>query len=200
MNTNFDFFTLTIFRGCSMEQLTKAVENHPVLQGHINDKIANIYPDILQIENYYNPEYNTLLKFSWWESERYPGTTFLCCNLQDGMSSYSEFFRRSLECEIFRCRMSMDLSPQCYPCNTFSYTSSSGESRNVLTYTEGRWVFYESGNILPFENGEYYKNKYIKNRLNANILIEYITKLGYNFIDIDKNVIRCNTFERTSWR
>jgi hypothetical protein len=47
----------------------------------------------------------------------------------------------------------------------------------------GKWVFYEAGSPLWFENPEYYKRRMIKKRLNYGILKEYCQKLGIDFDD-----------------
>ncbi|MBO7577155.1 MAG: hypothetical protein J6T03_06790, partial [Bacteroidales bacterium] len=46
-----------------------------------------------------------------------------------------------------------------------------------------RSEFYMSGNPLPFENEDYYSRRLKKDRINADIILEYKNALGWNMID-----------------
>lgn len=59
------------------------------------------------------------------------------------------------------------------------------DKRVVYAMKDPRWIFYQEGNPLPFENLDYYQNRYIKNRLNQAILLEYLEKLGFCILEND---------------
>ena len=40
-----------------------------------------------------------------------------------------------------------------------------------------------SGNPLPFENEDYYFRRLKKDRINADIILEYMNALGWNMLD-----------------
>ena len=66
----------------------------------------------------------------------------------------------------------------------FHYYSNS-QSRHVLCYQDPQWVFYEEGMVLPFEDISLYKQRIKKSRLNENILLQYLRRLGWNIEDND---------------
>lgn len=55
--------------------------------------------------------------------------------------------------------------------------------RIVYTLKDSRWMFYEKGEILPFENKMYYQRAKVSMRLNKSILTEYCRTLGFNIAD-----------------
>ena len=86
-----------------------------------------------------------------------------------------------------------------YNCFWFQYIYPDGKERIIYALKEDRWVFYEEGELLPFENPDYYKRRKIKDRINNDIIIEYLSKCGIDLFDIDSNVDQCMTLERTAW-
>ena len=58
----------------------------------------------------------------------------------------------------------------------------------MLNYKEDRWQFYAKGPINSIEEIEFYKNRKIRDRLNKEILLHYLKKMGISFWDIDKSV------------
>lgn len=70
----------------------------------------------------------------------------------------------------------------------FHHSSKQGITRDVLNYKEDRWQFYAKGPINSIEEIEFYKNRKIRERLNKEILLHYLKKMGISFWDIDKSV------------
>ena len=63
---------------------------------------------------------------------------------------------------------------------SFNYYSKKSK-RTVNSYCEnGKWVFYQNGDSLPFENIENYSKRKIKERFNRDILREYLVTIGIN--------------------
>jgi hypothetical protein len=63
-------------------------------------------------------------------------------------------------------------------------------SRVIQSYLDGtKWVFYTEGDVLEFENPDYYKARLIRNRFNVTILNEYFEKLQVPAIEILKDII-----------
>ena len=199
MNTNFSFFTFSVFQGCSFDEFTEVF----VKQGFeesFKQKTVFIKKDILQMSQYINPSYNKLpVKFSWWSNSNYPNMVFLASSDEDGLYSRSNRNAVKMKCSLIRISMSVKTPDEPESLFWFQYISPEGKERVVYALRENRWIFYEEGEPLPFENLDYYKRRMIKDRIGNDILIEYLSKLGVNFYDIDENVSQCMTLERTAW-
>lgn len=194
MNTSFRYFSFSIFQGCSMEQFTETLSKASAES--IRRGSASIYKDQLNIEQYFNPRPGGAHyeKFSWWSNAKYPNTVFLSSNYEDGLNSLCEIQRKILQCTLIHLKVSI---PE--DMNWFLYIDSEGRERIVYSLKEDRWVFCNLGEPLPFEKIEYYKRRNIKDRMNFNIISEYLSKLGICFEDIDQEIDECMTFSRSSW-
>ena len=193
--------TLSIFEKCSFDEFTSMIEKDESISADLRKGIINIYKkDYFNIENYFNPMYGSRLpqSFTLWNSKYYPQTTFLTANIDDGFLKMCQSFQKKMHCPFTR----INLSNKNYPPESmywFQHIKPSGEERLVYANKEDRWIFYEEGKPLPFENEAYYKRRIIKERLNYDIIVEYLSKMGINLLDIDEGVTNCMTFERTAW-
>ena len=43
--------------------------------------------------------------------------------------------------------------------------------------------FYQEGELLPFENSGYYRRRRKKDRINPDIIVEYMSALGWDILD-----------------
>lgn len=199
MTDNFSFFTFSVFFGCSFEEFSDTVMNSKFHGGLIkNGKAHLIQHDDICLERYYNPEIGSVLEqFSWWSSELYSDIVFLSSNQGDGLLSGCYSFHDRLKCAYIRCSISTNNDP--YPKNSFDYTKANGENRVVMALKEDRWTFIQQGHPLPFENIDYYNKRRMKDRINFEIIKEYLLKLGIDFYKIDSSVSNCSTFIRTEW-
>lgn len=60
----------------------------------------------------------------------------------------------------------------------------SGYIRTITAANDGgEWVFETSGDPQPFENPEYYQRRKLQDRFNADILEEYLRKLGIDMFN-----------------
>ena len=120
-------------------------------------------------------------------------TTIMFPNVQDGwFTLFSSITKRR---NAKSCYMKiMDLNKIVDASNYFIYCENSQE-RIVYTLKEDRWVFWEQGTPLAFENTAYYTAKQRKNRLSKEIMLEYCENL-----EISKSgIITLNTDEAFSY-
>ena len=102
--------------------------------------------------------------------------TIMFPNLQDGWFSLYKNIAKGLNSKS--CYMTiMDDEKFAYPANSFRYYEN-GLERVVYTLKEDKWVFYEQGEPLSFENKDYYNARIKKKRLNKAIMLEYCESLG----------------------
>lgn len=200
MNTNFSFFTFSVFQGCSFDEFTEMFVNKGFEESFRN-KTVFVKKDKLSMQQYINPieDGTKFEKFSWWSNPKYTNVVFLASNERDGL--YLRCTREAVEmkCALIKVSMSTKTKDEPEGLFWFQYISPEGKERLVYALREDRWIFYEEGEPLPFENLDYYKRRMIKERIGNDVIIEYLSKLGVNFFDIDENVSQCMTLERTAW-
>lgn len=102
-------------------------------------------------------------------------------NMNDGwqglLRGYSEDYKRKV------IRVSLSEPNINYPGNSFEVMTIDS-TRLIHAFNDSdKWVFYEKGDILPFEDGINYKKRKISNRLNNFIIEDYLKKNG---IDINQ--------------
>ena len=81
----------------------------------------------------------------------------------------------------------------------FYFSNSNLEERLIQAYKEDRWIFYEEGKPLSFENLDYYKRRRITDRLNNNIIREYMIQLGIDINTIDAQIKAGIVYVRKKW-
>lgn len=185
MSNNFDFFSLSIFTYSEMPIFLQAVKD--TFFSDFAAGRAILFADKLQVEKYYSPEVggNHDDCFSFWKTLKYPNKIFLSSNSADGRFTLCNVLHLKLNCDFVLCRMSGNIE---YPLYDFEYTSASNERRSILAYKDPKWVFYESGKPLSFEDLNLYKNRLIKKRLNNDIIKQYLLQMGVIFEEIGVNV------------
>jgi len=66
-----------------------------------------------------------------------------------------------------------------------SYAIRDGKSvRTVHAMLDNNWVFFEKGELLPFEQIDHYCARRKKDRLSVDIISSYINRLGYGSLDM----------------
>ena len=194
---DFNNFNFSVFE-CDFESFTDAIYHCKWYEQSLLQKKVLIRKKSLNLDEYINPPHGAhYQKYSWWTTTNNKKNVFFASNHRDGMFSLCKYVSRYLECEYYDFRISKG-EESYYGC-TFSYCNKGEVEREVLAYMEDRWVFWQEGELLPFENPAYYSNRFIKKRLNYKILVEYLKKMGINLFDIDSNVTNCMTFERLKW-
>lgn len=102
-------------------------------------------------------------------------------NYADGLSSTTYIITSQLDVEILNFRLSSNTCQ--YPVNSISCIKNGEGQRVIYALKENKWFFYSCGNPLWFEVVENYESKFIKNRINESIIINYCNKLGLDIMD-----------------
>jgi hypothetical protein len=114
----------------------------------------------------------------FWEPRVRPGTTVLMGLFHDGLSH--SIFRLSEYSPYtwINIRIYNDID---YPGCFFDYYADHRKTQRRLMACkdEKGWEFVHRGPVQFFENVAYYSKRMIKDRLNREIITEYLEKLGY---------------------
>jgi len=196
MNTKIESFTFSIFIGCDFDMFTETVRH--IYKEYIEHKNCQILENtILNLENYSNPEVGAHKEhFSWWKSDLYNNIVFLSSNQDDGLFCPCLAFRKALKCVMINCRISTGNNSDI---NSFSYSDDLGNERVIMALKEDRWIFYQKGKPLPFEDLSLYDKRKIKDRINLDVIINYLQEIGINYHKIDTSVSKCCSLERLAW-
>jgi len=199
MKKKFSYITLSIFHNCELHIFAQNLQNNAEYKEEFRKGIISLKQDTLNISQYFDSTLGARFeKFTFWSSSHYPHTVFFMSNLPDGYNNFARCISRELNCpwtSIEACINEREESKCC-----FEHIDSLGNHRIVYSLKEDRWTFCDLGIPLDFENLDYYKCRTIKKRMNFEIIVEYLAKLGINLWDIDSEVSRCMTFERTAWQ
>lgn len=106
------------------------------------------------------------------------GTTICYTNLSNGWGEVFDGRASSLGFKAYHCRI-CDEQYAAYHFDCFDGT----KKRYVLCYQDPQWVFYEEGEPLEFEDVELYKSRLKKNRLNREIILKYLKRLGWDIMN-----------------
>ena len=148
-------------------------------------------------------DYNGDFKFMLFEPLTNPKTTIFFSNARDGWYTAVYNYARLYKKDIFQIGFPVDKNLKNNPAyffTKFQYNDKSEfEQRVVHLIKENNWTFYENSDIVKplfMENMEYYKSKRKTDRLNKEIIIEYLNKAGYdltdkNFFQTNNNVYYC---------
>ncbi|MBR5715233.1 MAG: hypothetical protein IKX59_01490 [Bacteroidales bacterium] len=199
METRFNYITLSVFLGCNTDVFCSAIKE--LYKDRIEKSIVELHASSLAIEQYYDPlpgaHYE---KFSFWTKKNCPNIVFFSSNKEDGMDSLCRCTRNIIGCELVSCCLSPNLTSEANPMNSFLFISKNGSERLIMSYYDyDRWAFFIKGEPLRFENTDYYKRRKIKDRINMDIIKEYLSELDIVFSDIDMDISNCMTFNRLSW-
>ncbi len=118
------------------------------------------------------------LHIVFWEPRIHLGKTVFMGNFRDGLSHM--VFASSPDNSYTWINVRIYDDPD-YPGCVFDYYS---DHRNILRRVmackdEQGWDFAQEGSIQPFENPGYYERRLKKDRLNRQIITEYMERLGY---------------------
>ena len=120
-------------------------------------------------------------------------------------NSYTAFFYRPLNAPDFVCMrtpledgwqtlfnvLSLELAVESYRISASSgrddfycfQSYQQGKERVVYLMKDTKWIFYEKGERLPFEQSEAYAKRRIRDRLNEPMLLDYLLQVGLNARD-----------------
>jgi hypothetical protein len=132
------------------------------------------------IRSYYNQQYDApQVKFLLFSPKSNPHTTIMFANIIDGYVNLIKYVSKQCDLEYYNISIFDDSQSQMMSSYHFHYYSKNRE-RYILCYQDPKWVFFDEGEPLWFENISYYKQRIKKNRLNKNIIIEYLKSLGWD--------------------
>ena len=131
------------------------------------------------IRNYYNQQYDApQVEFLLFAPKSNPNTTIMFANIVDGYVNLVKYVSKQCDIEFYNISIFDGSQSQMMNSYHFHYYSKDRE-RHLLCYQDPQWVFFDEGEPLWFENTTYYKQRLKKNRLNRNIIIEYLKSLGW---------------------
>lgn len=132
------------------------------------------------ISNYYNQQYDApQIKFLLFAPKCNPHTTIMFANIIDGYVNLVKYVSRQCDIEYYNISIFDGSKSQLMDSYHFHYYSQHRE-RHLLCYQDPKWEFFDEGEPLWFENTSYYKQRIKKNRLNKNIIVEYLKSLGWD--------------------
>lgn len=196
MVSDFKFVTFSVFDISDFSKLTDAVRE--IFKKKIEKGKVALYERKPIIKEYINPKSggSHFPKFSCWQNKIYNNKVFFISNYEDGLANVCRNIQKHLRCNAIMCALSNETEN---PFFKFHYFNSNLQERLLQAYKEDKWVFYEEGTPLPFENLDYYKNRLIKNRLNNSIIKEYLLKTGVDFCLMDSQITNGIEAVRKEW-
>jgi hypothetical protein len=109
--------------------------------------------------------------------------TVFVSNVSDGWQSIIDIY--STRKKLFFFRVEVSDKSDMFPAYTFE-VNSCGNRRIIKSSKDySKWEFYQNGKLLPFENEKYYTKKKIADRMNNDIIIEYLSKNQIDIINPD---------------
>ena len=130
----------------------------------------------LSVSTYNQPETNII-----WEPRSTQGTTVFRTTSEGVHSAlYNCLAKMDVECYLIRI-----CNHKGYAAYTFERRKGDRKSVRCIQYIQDspRSEFCILGNPLPFENESYYSRRFKKDRINADIIIEYMAALGWDMLD-----------------
>ena len=145
-------------------------------------KVQSVVEHNGKLINYYIQQYNApRVQFILFAPKSNPHTTVMLANIMDGYINLVNFVSKKCGLEYYNVRISNGTS-QMAEAYHFHYYSSS-RARHLLCYQDPQWVFYEDGEPLEFEDVELYKSRLKKNRMNREIILQYLKRLGWDIVN-----------------
>lgn len=137
-----------------------------------------------KLKNYFDSKTNftEIVKCVIWQPEsiNFNLSVFLT-NIPDGWPSIINKYYSQYKSEVFRA-VFCDTDSE-FPLYAFEYKNK--ETIRVIQSMkeEKKWEFFEKGTMLPFENGSIYKKRRIADRLNNEIIYEYLLTNGIDILN-----------------
>jgi hypothetical protein len=121
-------------------------------------------------------------------------------NYQDGWATLSNSISYELNKPFYKFEFSNPAAPD--KKYSLERRENGKISRVIYAMQDPKWIFYEQGNRLSFEDINNYEKKRIPERLNKKIIIEYCLRLGLDITDDDfwKSSELALFYEYTSWK
>lgn len=185
---DFEFFSFTVFETDSLQKVKTMIEK--IFKEKFVLGKAMFVKDTFDLSVFFNPCVSGCKEdfFIFWKDSKYENRILFTSNSADGRITLCNCLSDMLLCNFFQCKMTSSKSKYTYPLNSINYKRAGAEiERCVLVYKDPKWTFYEVGQAEDFENLEFYKKKFIKDRLNPDIIISYLSKYGIDFKYLGQN-------------
>lgn len=138
----------------------------------------------ISVANYYEQKYgSTFFSFIIFSPAEQPTTTIFYTNLVDGWDTLVRHCAKQFNWEMLKATI-IDADDNHYQGYQFHYYGGQCQ-RHILCYREPQWVFYEEGIPLPFENVDLYSKRLKKDRLNKDIILQYMSIAGWHLLSKD---------------
>ncbi|TDT46459.1 hypothetical protein CLV90_0509 [Maribacter spongiicola] len=139
-------------------------------------------------------------KFVIWTPNNLDGWVAFFANYQDGLHTTKWNLAKRYDRLVIDLTFS-NKNLAVYPAYLFQYYGGSDIERIIYSMNDGGpWKFYETGQVQDFENLEHYSKRIKNKRMNNDIILEYLSKIG---ISIDNSFFHSEMdaiyFERTKW-
>jgi hypothetical protein len=120
-----------------------------------------------------------LLKVLAWEPMNAVGITVIFPNARDGLNRPISIICKELGWEVLSLALTMkSASPE--PFFRFHHLDSFGRDRLLqLLWDSDRWEFVHEGQPFPFEDTAIYKRRLARERLSAELILNYTHNLGW---------------------
>lgn len=139
-------------------------------------------PDKNKVAEVYSISEFSVVKILMWQplSIDFDLVVFIT-NMSDGWQGLLRGFSEDYKRKVIRIRISDHNIA--YP--GYAFEAMNGDSTRLVQVIKDshKWVFFEKGNILPFEESINYNKRRISDRLNNSIIEDYLKKNG---IDINE--------------
>lgn len=168
------YFTLI---NAPMNEILEAIEEAIKSYG----KTPISYTEELNIDLYDVHNNPSVIKYHLWAPSNSKGVACFT-NIRDGLPSLIYRIRKKHNIEIVQVCLSINL-PDCdfrYAMRVFHHWSQDGSERYVRVMQDPKWEFWEQGERLPFEQVDKYSERFIKNRLTNDVILDYAMELGWN--------------------
>ncbi len=116
--------------------------------------------------------------------DAFPQYCVLVSNLSDGWFTLVNRLCRQLQVFCVSVRSMGEGAP--YPCDEIRVYNGGDVIRCVRAMLDGdRWQFFEKGSLQSFEACENYKERRVRDRLNRQIIIDYLRQSGVELWEAD---------------
>lgn len=128
------------------------------------------------------PQQHTVkpMELQLWEPRTAPCTTIFHANFMDGWSGVVKTLgtRTGMECVTVRTSARTSRSTVC----EVVLVQDREVRRSVCTGKfDDRWEFFQSGQALPFEHVDRYGRRLVRDRFDAQAVVDFLAALGWNF-------------------
>jgi len=128
-----------------------------------------------------------------------PNVIIQYANYFDGWFTLSNYISKSIKEHFYLISFSNKSSY--YKAFSLSLYQEGSIKRIIRAMQDPKWIFNNSGDILPIENADYYTRKKISDRINKEIIIEYCQKLKLDISDNNfwKSNVPALFYETIKW-